>query len=130
MGVRKVKNMKESTHTARRTAPPDETSPVLPDQTANHPPQREAKTPAQIPRPHGTSETCLQLEQSNGSPPPPRSNEISDVPRSPRNTPCSTAKLNELSISIPTKPQISKYNSGGRPSRPGDPPLRRLSRET
>ncbi len=27
--------------------------------------------------------------------------------------PCSIAKLNELSISIPTKSQISKYNSGG-----------------
>ncbi len=28
-----------------------------------------------------------------------------------------------LSISIPTKSQISKYNSGGRPSRPGDLPF-------
>ncbi len=32
-------------------------------------------------------------------------------------------KINELSISIPTKSQISKYNSGGRPSRPGDLPF-------
>ncbi len=32
-------------------------------------------------------------------------------------------KLNELSISIPTKSHISKYNSGGRPSRPGDLPF-------
>ncbi len=48
----------------------------------------------------------------------------------PRVNAASIANLNELSISVPTKSQISKYNSGGRLSRPGDLPFWRLFRET
>ncbi len=53
------------------------------------------------------------MEQSNGSFPFLRSNDINEVFWSLWNTPFSIAKLNQLSISVPAKSQISKYNSGG-----------------
>ncbi len=79
MGVRKVKNMKESTHIVRCIAPLDETSLVLLDQTVNYLLQTRSKNFSIDFRSHGISENRSVAGTSNGSFPFLRSNEISDV---------------------------------------------------